>query len=109
MDQVVRGVNSLERRAERGRIEHVARHDLGPRTHPGAEILRPPSHAAERPPAVGLERPADPSPDVAGGAGDQDQSFTLAHSASPSSRSRARSSGSESSTIAPSDSNESLS
>ena len=56
MDQVVRGVHAAERFVKRGRVQHVARHDLGTRRHPGAEVPRPPGHAPELA-STSLERP----------------------------------------------------
>ena len=102
MDQVVRGVHAAKGVGERARVQHVTRDDFGAVGHPGAEILRPAGHAAERPP-TGLERAAQPAPDVAARAGEKGEPALAAHSTSSaaSRRSIARSSGNDSITSAP--------
>ena len=93
--------------------------DAGSSTSPAHDLGRRTDHAREDTPAAApcsgaaaalptSSARTQPPSDVAGGAGDEDHPFSVAHSASPNSRSLARSSGSESSTIAPRSSSGSL-
>ena len=92
--EVVGGVDAVERAAERGRVEHVARDDLGPRpTRPRAPRAGGPGSGRAAPASSSARQ--QPAADVAGGAGDEDRlsgaharaTTSAAATRSPSSRS----------------------
>jgi hypothetical protein len=74
MDEVVHGVDSDERRRDRGRLQHVAPDDLGRRRDPWLQVLGPARETTDRLTAL-LERVKEPASHIAGGAGEQDQSL----------------------------------
>ena len=71
MDQVIGGVDPLERSGHGRGVERIARGDVGRERRPTAQRLGTPREAAHRH-AAPLERGEKPSADVARGAGEED-------------------------------------
>ena len=89
MNEVVGGVHTAEREAQRGGVQDVTRHDFGAGRDSGAEVLRPPGHAPKRP-LSGLERAPEPAADVAAGSGEENEPGAHAGAPSPGRRRRIR-------------------
>ena len=64
MDEVVRGLDPLQRRTQRPRARHVTTHDLGVGTDTPLQVLGP-ARKATHTLAPRLERVQEPAPDVA--------------------------------------------